>query len=90
VVGVLPGANGFCRAHQRGVLHLSDTRAGLGVHGDHFAGFDDLKVANVAQVCGSADQHDRYAEFFRGATSASDNLSGRIVAAHGVDRDRQH
>ena len=38
---------------------------------------------------GRPDQQDRCA-FSRGRTGAGDDRAGRVVAAHGVDRDRQH
>ena len=51
---------------------------------------EDLEVAGVADLVGSADQQDRHAELGGGLLGPGDDGVGGVVAAHGVDGDREH
>ena len=77
-------------SNERGVLHLANARAGLGVHGDDFGGLDHRQVAGIAHLAGLADEHDGHAEFVDCAPGSLDNGVGGVVAAHGIDSDGQH
>ena len=51
---------------------------------------DDGEIAGVAHVAGATDEYDRDAQLGVGPLGSLDDGCGREVAAHGVDRDRQH
>ena len=64
--------------------------AGIGVHGDHLGRGEDLEVAGQRlEHLGPADEHDGHAELRHGPVGAGDDLVGRLVAAHRVERDGQ-
>ena len=81
-------ADGLGRTHQRRVLLPAHAAGGVLVHGDDLGRLDQRQVTAIREV-GRTDQDDRYS-LGSGALGALDDLAGCTVAAHGVDRDRQH
>ncbi|GAA3115042.1 hypothetical protein GCM10020001_037940 [Nonomuraea salmonea] len=65
------------------------------VHGQRLLGPDDRDLLGgvvvgerLVQHAGRADEHDGQAAFADGVHGSGHDLVGRVVAAHGVERDR--
>ena len=75
---------------QRRILHPANARTRLGVHGYDLAGIQYRQPPGVSHLIGTTDEQDGDAVVLCSPAGAGDDLTGRIVSAHGVDGDRKH
>ena len=76
-------------AHDRGVLLASHGLRGVLVHRDHLGARDEREPEGVPDQVGRPDEDDGDAELVHRCPGPRDDVGGRPVPAHRVERDGQ-
>src|ERR1019366_7280987 len=75
-------------SHEGRVLLRANALGGILIHGDDFAGRDDLQAPDIAErPIGRTDEHDRNAELLNCLAGSRNDLARGTVAAHRIEGD---